>query len=376
MTWPEQSTVCQMARVPVTLTAEIFAKTFMISVSALEKIYPAAGKATPVLRDIHLEIKKGEIFGIVGQSGAGKSTLIRCINLLEKPTRGQIWIEGQEITALKPKALRLIRRQMGMIFQHFNLLSCKTVYENIELPLKLAHYAEHKRHDTVLALLHLTHLMDKQHCYPAALSGGQKQRVAIARALVYQPKILLCDEATSSLDPETTKNILQLLKDINQDLGLTILLITHDIEVIKILCDRVGLLDNGQLVEQADIVSFFTAPVSTLGKKFVSHALKQTLPAVLAKRLQRIKKENSHAILRIVFRGHAAAEPLIAHLMREMDMPLNILQAHIECLKDITLGIMLAEVMGDQTTLQHGINYLLAKGLQVEVIGYVDESLA
>jgi D-methionine transport system ATP-binding protein len=347
----------------------------MIKVIDLGKIYEISGKSTHALHAINFEIRKGEIFGIVGQSGAGKSTLIRCINLLERPTQGQVWVNDQEITILKPRALRLVRRQMGMIFQHFNLLSCKTVYENIALPLKFAHYAAHKVHEKILFLLNLTALIDKQHCYPAELSGGQKQRVAIARALAYQPKILLCDEATSALDPETTKNILQLLKDINQRLGVTILLITHEVDVIKTLCDRVGLLDKGRLVEQADIVSFFTEPASDLGKKFVSHSLKQSLPLLLEKRLNCIKKENSHAILRIMFRGHAAAEPLIAHLMREMDMQLNILQANIELLKDVTVGIMLAEVMGNQTALQQGINYLLDKGLQVEVIGYVDGSL-
>ena len=347
----------------------------MIRLIDIEKIYDTQDKPLHVLHGINLEIKQGEIFGIVGQSGAGKSTLIRCVNLLERPTQGQVWIEDQEITALKPKALRLVRRQMGMIFQHFNLLASKTVYENIALPLKFAHTSQAKTHTTILSLLDLTGLLDKQRCYPAELSGGQKQRVAIARALATQPKMLLCDEATSALDPETTKNILQLLKDINQRLGLTILLITHEIDVVKTLCDRVALLDQGRLVEAADIVTFFTEPASALAKKFVDHSLRQALPSPLAQRLSSLKKENSHAVLRILFKGHAAAEPLMAHLMREMGMHLNILQANIEFLKEVTLGIMLAEVMGDQTPLQAGIDYLLGKGLQVEVIGYVDGSI-
>lgn len=347
----------------------------MIRLIDVEKIYDTQDTPLHILHTINLTIKQGEIFGIVGQSGAGKSTLIRCINLLERPTQGHVWIEDKEITALKPKMLRRVRRQMGMIFQQFNLLSSKTVYENVALPLKFVRTSPAKTHQTLLSLLALTGLLDKQRCYPAELSGGQQQRVAIARALAYQPKILLCDEATSALDPETTQNILQLLKDINQRLGLTILLITHEVDVVKTLCDRVALLDQGRLVEEADIVTFFTEPRSALAKKFVSHSLRQTLPAPLEKRLNPVKKGNSHAVLRILFKGHAAAEPLIAHLMREMGMHLNILQANIEFLKEVTLGIMLAEVMGDQTPLQAGIHYLIAKGLQVEVIGYVDGSM-
>ncbi len=347
----------------------------MIRLRSIEKNYGTQDKPLHVLHDINLEVKQGEIFGIVGQSGAGKSTLIRCVNLLERPTQGQVWIENQEITRLKPKVLRLVRRQMGMIFQHFNLLASKTVYDNIALPLKFAHIPHAKMHATILSLLDLIGLLDKQQCYPAKLSGGQKQRVAIARALATQPKILLCDEATSALDPETTRNILQLLKDINQRLGLTILLITHEIEVIKTLCDRVALLDQGRLIETADIVTFFTEPRSDLAKKFVGHSLRQALPSPLEQRLSSIRKENSHAVLRILFKGHAAAEPLIAYLMREMGMHLNILQANIEFLKKVSLGIMLAEVMGDQTPLQSGIDYLTDKGLQVEVIGYVDGSV-
>lgn len=347
----------------------------MIRLVAIDKVYARQNKPLAVLHDINLEIKKGEIFGIMGKSAAGKSTLIRCVNLLEKPTRGQVWIAGQEITHLPSKALQSVRRQIGMIFQHFNLLSAKTVYENVALPLKFTRFPSAKMHETILSLLELTGLADKQQSYPAQLSGGQKQRVAIARALAYQPNILLCDEATSALDPETTKTILQLLKDINQRLGLTILLITHEVDVVKALCDRVALLDQGRIIEEADIVTFFTAPKSRLAKKFVSHSLKQALPLPLENRLSPIKKRNSHAVLRILFKGHAAAEPLIAHLMRKMGMHLNILQANIEFLKEVTLGIMLAELMGDQTSLQQGIDYLVGKGLQVEVIGYVDGSI-
>jgi D-methionine transport system ATP-binding protein len=347
----------------------------MIKLIGVEKIYYVQGKPLKVLHNINLEVQQGEIFGIVGRSAAGKSTLIRCVNLLERPTCGQVWIDNQEITHLKPKALRYIRRQIGMIFQSFNLLFSKTVYENIALPLRIAGYSNREIHKTITSLLDLTGLTGKQHFYPSELSGGQKQRVAIARALAYRPKVLLCDEATSALDPQTTKNILHLLKSINKRLGLTILLITHEIDVVKIMCDRVALLDQGYLIEQADIVTFFTKPASDLAKKFVSHSLKEDLTPLLQQRLSPVKKENDHAVLRILFRGHAAAEPLIAHLMRNMGIHLNILQANIEFLKDVTLGIMVAEVMGDQSALQQGIDYLTEKGLQVEVVGYVSGNI-
>ncbi|MFZ0219552.1 MAG: ATP-binding cassette domain-containing protein [Candidatus Aquirickettsiella sp.] len=348
----------------------------MIKLVTISKIYTSSGGLSSyALRDINLTIRQGEIFGIVGQSGAGKSTLVRCINLLEKPSQGQVWITGQELTSLNAAELRLMRRQIGMIFQQFNLLAAKTVYENIALPLKFAHYPKSKIRATIEPLLKFTGLSDKQQAYPAQLSGGQKQRVAIARALANQPKVLLCDEATSALDPHTTQTILQLLKDINQRLGITIVLITHQIEVVKSICDRVALLDKGSVVEVADIVSFFTEPKTHLAKKFVSVSLKHELPPRLQKRLSAQKKPDSHAVLRIIFQGHAATEPLIAHLMGKLGIHLNILQANIECLKETILGIMVVEVMGDQTPLSQGMQFLINKGLHVKIIGYVDESI-
>ena len=347
----------------------------MIKLVNIAKIFNSLDQPIYALRDINLTIHAGEIFGIIGQSGAGKSTLVRCINLLERPSLGQVWIDKQELTTLNVAELRGVRRQVSMIFQQFNLLAAKTVSENIALPLKFAHYSKSNIESAIAPLLKLTGLSDKQHAYPAQLSGGQKQRVAIARALASQPKVLLCDEATSALDPHTTQTILQLLKDINQRLGITIVLITHQVDVIKSICDRVALLDQGSIVEVADIVSFFTDPKTHLAKKFVSLSLKHELPSLLQKRLSAQKKADSHAVLRIIFQGQAAGEPLIAHVMREMGIHLNILQANIECLKDTILGIMVVEVMGDQTPLPQGIQYLINKGLHVEIMGYVNESI-
>ncbi|MGA7536829.1 MAG: ATP-binding cassette domain-containing protein [Candidatus Rickettsiella isopodorum] len=347
----------------------------MIKLINITKIYNSLGSTHHALRNINLTIRQGEILGIVGQSGAGKSTLLRCINLLERPSQGQVWINNQELTTLHPSDLRLVRRQIGMIFQQFNLLAAKTVYENIALPLKFAHCSQSKIQAAIEPLLKLTRLSDKQEAYPAQLSGGQKQRVAIARALASQPKLLLCDEATSALDPHTTQTILQLLKAINQRLGITIVLITHQIDVVKSICDRVALLDQGSIVEVTDIVSFFTAPKTNLAKKLVSLSLKHELPPLLQKRLNAQKKLDSHAVLRIIFQGQAAAEPLIAHVMREMGIHLNILQANIECLKETILGIMVVEVIGDQSSLPQGIQFLMNKGLFVEVMGYINESI-
>ena len=347
----------------------------MITLNNITKIYNNLVSPIYALRDINLTINPGEIFGIIGQSGAGKSTLLRCINLLERPTSGQVWIDEHVLTTLNVAELRLVRRQIGMIFQSFNLLTAKTVYENIALPLKFAHYSSSQIDAAIMPLLELTGISDKQHVYPEQLSGGQKQRVAIARALASRPKILLCDEATSALDPQTTQTILQLLKDINQRLGITIVLISHQIDVIKSICDRVALLDQGSIIEVADIVSFFTAPKTKLAKKFVSVSLKHELPPPLQNRLSRQKKPGNQAILRILFQGQAAAEPLMAYVMREMGIHLNILQANIECLKETILGIMVVEVVGDQTSLPQGIDYLTNKGLQVEIIGYVNESI-
>lgn len=347
----------------------------MIKLENIEKTFLTPSGPLQVLKNINLHVPKGDVFGVVGKSGAGKSTLIRCVNLLERPSKGRILVDNQDLTALSESQLRLARHQIGMIFQHFNLLSSHTVYENIALPLELANTSKQDIKKAVMPLLELTELSDKKDSYPSQLSGGQKQRVAIARALAYQPKVLLCDEATSALDPQTTKTILQLLKNINQKLGLTILLITHEIDVVKETCDHIALINKGEIVEQDDIITFFTQPSTALAKDFIKSSLKQELPATLQNQLQSEKTASNHAVLRIIFHGHAAAEPLTAHLMQEIGIKLNILQANIEFIKHTTLGIMVTEVIGEQDKIQQGINYLTNKGVNVEIIGYVDRTI-
>lgn len=347
----------------------------MIKLLGIEKTYLIGKTSITALKNIDLEINKGEIFGIIGTSGAGKSTLIRCVNLLEKPDKGKVFVDGEELTALGESALRTARRKIGMIFQHFNLLSSKTVFDNVALPLKLAGFTPQEIKRRVLALLELTHIKDKQHHYPKQLSGGQKQRVAIARALASEPKVLLCDEATSALDPQTTRTILHLLKEINQTLGLTILLITHEMEVVKQICDRVALLEQAKLVEEADLLTFLTNPQTVQGKHFVHALMRQELSPVIKSRLISQARSNSLPIVKIIFHGVAAAEPIIFHLIQNIKLEINILQAQIELIKNETIGTMIIEINDKQNVLEQGLMYLKNKGLKVEIIGYVEHPL-
>ena len=302
----------------------------MITIENITKIYDTPAGPITVLDDVSLDIQQGEIVGIIGPSGAGKSTLLRCVNLLEQPTSGQVLLEGKDITGMKGIPLRQCRQQMGMIFQHFNLLSSRTVYDNIALPLECVGMSKDKINDTVMPLLALTGLTDKQVNYPSQLSGGQKQRVAIARALANKPKVLLCDEATSALDPQTTTSILTLLQDINQQLGLTILLITHEMDVIKTICDKVAVLEEGRIIEQGPIHEIFAQPSQPTTKALVTSALKSALPEAIQQRLQPNQVANSYPLWRISFYGVAASEPIMAHLIQKFKLDINILQANID----------------------------------------------
>ncbi len=348
-----------------------FLLAYMIQIKHLNKIYHHAGGQTAALTDVSLHVPRGTICGIIGKSGAGKTSLIRCINLLEQPDSGQILIDGIDIIQLKSHELRQKRRKIGKIFQHFNLLSSRTVYENIALPLELAKLNKKTIRLKVEHLLQLTGLRDKTHLYPAQLSGGQKQRVAIARALANDPEVLLCDEATSSLDPEMTATILDLLKTINQQLQLTIILITHEIEVIKQICDYVAVIDKAKIVEQGKVLTIFAHPQSPITKALISTALKLDLPKNVAERLHIEHAPDKIPVWRIKFFGDSSTEPVISHLARQYHINFNILQANIEIIQQQTLGVMLVEAIGEEQNLQQGKDYLLKQGLPVEVIGYV-----
>lgn len=343
----------------------------MIKLTHVYKDYQIKGKTAAALTDINLTVKPGEIFGVIGRSGAGKSTLIRCVNLLERPTSGSIAVEGEELTTMSSRALRQVRHNIGMVFQHFNLLSTRHVYDNIALPLQLLKKTRREIDRAVVPLLELTGLIDRVHAYPAQLSGGQKQRVAIARALSTEPKVLLCDEMTSALDPETTASILNLVKKINEQKKLSILMITHEMNAIKSIADYVAVIDKGRIVEQSDVVSLFKDPKTEIAKTFTESLLGTELPHLLHTRLLQENVPGGHAVVRVAFTGSAAMEPIIDDLIRHFKIRINILQANLEFLRSDTIGMMIVTMRGDEQATQHAIEALLEKGLAVEVLGYV-----
>ncbi|MFI4955580.1 MAG: methionine ABC transporter ATP-binding protein [Gammaproteobacteria bacterium] len=342
----------------------------MIDLKQVSKVY---GEGSPVvaLHPTSLQIQDGEIFGIIGESGAGKSTLLRLINGLEKPSTGDVWVNQQSIQTLSPQALRQARANMGMIFQHFYLVMSKTVFDNIALPLRLSKMPEATITTRVRALLDRVGLSKFAQSYPAQLSGGQKQRVAIARALAHQPNILLSDEATSSLDPETTENILALLKSLHDELGLTIVLITHEMEVIKSICTRVAVMSRGAVVEQGDVLDLFTAPRDPFTKKLVARSMGESLPPTLLARLSSVPTAaNEQPLIHVAFRGKAATEPLIAGLVRECNASVNILQAHLETLQGEGCGTMMF-TLAQADKCEAVLAYLIQHGARAEVMGYV-----
>lgn len=343
----------------------------MIQLINVYKNYLHNGQLIEALSNINLNIKSGEIFGIIGPSGAGKSTLVHCINMLEKPTTGQVILDGQDLTVLNESELRNARRKIGMVFQQFNLLSSRTVYENVALALELTGQNKREIQTAVNHLLELTGLLDKKNMYPKQLSGGQKQRVAIARALANRPAVLLCDEATSALDPETTLTILKLLKDINEKLGLTILLITHEMNVVKTICDRLAIIEAGKIIEQAEVLAFFSNPQTAVAKKFVRADLAEHLPAIIQERFSREQLANTNPLLFISFLGQAAQEPFISQIVKKFDIHLSILQANIEYIANQLVGVMLVEAEGSAQNLADAMQYLLSKNIPAEILGYV-----
>ena len=304
----------------------------MIRLEHMQKTFSNNRVTTTAVKDVSLEINKGEIFGIIGFSGAGKSTLVRCINLLERPTSGSVYFQDTDLTKLSDKALREYRRHIGMIFQQFNLLAQRTVIDNITFPLEVAGVSKTKARERARELLKIVELSDKENSYPAQLSGGQKQRVAIARALATEPEVLLCDEATSALDPITTKAILALLKEINKTLGVTIIVITHEMKVVEQICDRVAVMNQGVVEEQASVQDFFLNPKSETGKKLVRST--ESSQASVPK----------EPYIRLVFDGQASSEPVLADLILNSGERLNILGANTEDIGGSAYGQMLIEI--------------------------------
>lgn len=324
----------------------------MIKLEKVSKSFTDGKSAVHALHDVSLEVGVGQIFGVVGTSGAGKSTLIRCVNRLEVPESGRIWVDGEEITGLDQTSLRQARQKIGMIFQQFNLFSQRSCAENIAFPLEVAGYSKQAREERVVELLKLVGLEDKANAYPAQLSGGQKQRVGIARAIANHPKVLLSDEATSALDPTTTNAILELLVDLNQKLGLTILLITHQMEVVKKVCDHVAILEQGFLQESGQIIDLITDPHS--------HLSKALFPPIQTTIL------DPHALqAAITFLGEAANEPVLASMLRNFDVDVNFLGGSIQQIGKQRVGQLQVELTGKETA--EALAYLQGRGLRVEV---------
>lgn len=327
-----------------------------------------------MLDDVSLTIDRGDIYGIIGRSGAGKSTLVRCINALERPSAGRVLVSGREITNLYGRALRTARRDIGMIFQHFNVLSSSTVAGNVALPFKVAGLSRAEIARRIPPLLELVGLAHKADAYPSELSGGQKQRVGIARALALNPSVLLCDEATSALDPETTEQILALLRDINRKLGLTIVLITHEMHVVRDIATRVAVLDHGRLVEEGATFDVLAFPKSKVARSFLSGLVAHELPPVVASQLLPEQVADSDPVLRIVFTGEAAHEPIVAALVTQFQLQPNILHGRIDYVAERPLGVLTLVAGGAGAKLPDLLSYLASLGLTVEVIGHAVRS--
>lgn len=343
----------------------------MIELRGVSKNYQIGQRHIMALDNVNLVVPEGSIFGIIGESGAGKSSLLRMVNLLERPSQGKVILAGKELTALSLPELRRARQEIGMIFQHFNLLSTRTVLENIALPLTFSHKSLKEILAVIKPLIELVGLSGKEQNYPHQLSGGQKQRVAIARALATKPKVLLSDEATSALDPKTTTSILELLRQINKNTGLTILLITHELEVIKSVCDRVALMEHGRILEIENIVDFFAHPKTPLAKSIVENALKMQVPPELMREISDLGRDKKYPIIRIVFRGILVREPVISMASRQFSINISILQSNIEFIGNNAIGFLLAELKGENAQIKQTLEYFLEKDLEYEVIGYV-----
>lgn len=343
----------------------------MIELKNVTKNFHQKNRIVSALSDVSLKVPPGKIFGVIGTSGAGKSTLIRCVNLLERPTSGEIIIDGKSLIQLSNAQLAIERRQIGMIFQHFNLLSSRTVFDNVAFPLELTGTSKTDIKNRVLELLQLVGLEEKANDYPASLSGGQKQRVAIARTLANNPKVLLCDEATSALDPATTRSILNLLKDINRRLNITILLITHQMEVVKSICDEVAVISHGKLIEQGSVGEIFADPKHELTREFISSSLHLDIPSVYQEKLQKENGENLNPLLRLEMTGKSVNEPVISEVSRLFDIDFKIISAQMDQAGEVNFGVMLIELSGKSENYEAAIQYFISKHIKTEIIGYV-----
>lgn len=355
----------------------------MIEISHLSKTYDLEKSQVHAVNDVSLSIHKGEVYGVIGYSGAGKSTLVRCINFLEKPQSGTISIEdfgtvhagpdglrlekdGKQ-TDLKEKDLRHLRRSIGMIFQHFNLLDRCTVFDNVAYPLRYRHFTKKQISGRVDHLLQLVNLSDKRDVYPSQLSGGQKQRVAIARALADEPQVLLCDEATSALDPDATESILALLKQLNKELGLTLVVITHEMAVIKEIADRVAVMENGKIVEEGAVYDVFASPKQPITRKFVESSSGLNKIGTLLKHQDSIDLSSPDSrLVKLVFTRESVGDALISRISRDCNVDVSIVLANVDLVEESALGAIIANIKGTEKNVEDAIAYLQSKGVRVE----------
>lgn len=338
----------------------------LIEFHHVSKVFESGEKKIDALKDINLKVAQGDIFGVIGFSGAGKSTLIRTVNLLEYPTSGEVLVEGRNLTELSQRELREAKKNIGMIFQHFNLLHSKTVFDNVAMPLILSKKNRKEIENRVYEVLRFVGLEDKVRNYPDQLSGGQKQRVGIARALVTNPSILLCDEATSALDPQTTKSILELLKRVNREYKITILIITHEMEVIKEICNRVAVMEDGQIIETGNVLDLFAHPRTKTARNFVQSVVRDEVPASVYKLL----KENHYdsRIFKIDFLGLRSGQPVISKTAKHFHVDINVLFGNITELQGIPFGNLIVELIGDDAEIERAIQFIEKQNVGVEEV--------
>lgn len=341
----------------------------MIRLENVSKTFTDSNKEVHAVNNVSLTINDGDIFGIIGFSGAGKSTLVRCINLLEKPTEGKVFVDDAEITALSGKELRKARKKISMIFQHFNLMPSRTIFGNVAYPLRGSGLSKEEIKEKVHHLLELVGISEKENAFPSQLSGGQKQRVAIARALANDPNILLCDEATSALDPQTTKSILKLLQQLNQTLGITVVVITHEMAVVKEICNRVAVMDHGDVVEEGEVFHVFASPKEPLTRSFIKTTSNlQKIEELIAADFPVVATKKGELIVRLTYVEKNTSEPLISTVTQKFGIILNIVFADVEIVQNAPIGGTVAIVSGEGSRIDEALQYLRDKNVGVEVI--------
>ncbi|MCW6652850.1 ATP-binding cassette domain-containing protein [Aerococcaceae bacterium NML210727] len=341
----------------------------MIDLRNIDVAFQQKGTTVQAVRNVSLRVDKGDVYGIVGYSGAGKSTLVRVINLLQRPTSGEVRVNGIDLLRLSDKELREKRKSIGMIFQHFNLMNSRNVFENVEFPLKYSGKSKEERRQKVEELLDLVGIGDKAQAYPSQLSGGQKQRVAIARALASNPEILLCDEATSALDPKTTLQILALLKELNRKLGLTIVLITHEMQVVKEICNKVAVMENGEIIESGSVVSIFSQPERELTRDFIRTAthIDQALDTLLSNpKFSTLKPDE--VMVELSYIGDETDKPLIASLYSTYQVTANILYGNAEIIDGVPLGHLIVTLSGEASQREAALAYIQSHGVRATIL--------